>query len=153
MTKLRILLVVLILLVGLILRLHNYSVYPQRGATSDEYSYSFLGVSLLTKGVPVSWSAVSAYKHRSDLTIKNINFPSAGPAMLEISPIKDKYFHNSFNISSKLGIFSFLQKLYFVLSLLSIGIFVRVGFIITLILYLSSNFLSISYFVSEVEKI
>lgn len=79
MDKLKILLVVSVLLIGLILRLHNYSLYPQRGATSDEYSYSFLGVSLLTKGVPISWSAVSGYKNRSDLTIKNIYFPIVYP--------------------------------------------------------------------------
>ncbi len=79
MTKLQILLVASVLFVGLILRLHNYSLYPQRGATSDEYSYSFLGVSLLTKGVPISWSAVSGYRHRSDLTIKNLYFPIVYP--------------------------------------------------------------------------
>lgn len=79
MTKLRIFLVVFILFIGLILRLHNYSVYPQRGATSDEYSYSFLGVSLLTKHIPISWSAISAYKNRSDLTIKNLYFPIVSP--------------------------------------------------------------------------
>lgn len=79
MTKLQILLVVFVLFIGLILRVHNYSIYPQRGATSDEYSYSFLGVSLLTKHVPVSWSALSAYKHRSDLTIKKLYFPIVSP--------------------------------------------------------------------------
>lgn len=79
MTKLQIFLVVFILFIGLILRLHNYSVYPQRGATSDEYSYSFLGVSLLTKHIPISWSAISAYKNRSDLTIKNLYFPIVHP--------------------------------------------------------------------------
>lgn len=79
MTKLQIFLVVFVLFIGLILRLHNYSIYPQRGATSDEYSYSFLGVSLLTKGIPISWSAVSAYRHRSNLTIKNLYFPIVYP--------------------------------------------------------------------------
>lgn len=79
MTKLRIFLVVFVLFIGLILKLHNYSVHPQRGATSDEYSYSFLGVSLLTKHIPISWSAVSAYKNRSDLTIKNLYFPIVSP--------------------------------------------------------------------------
>lgn len=79
MTKLQIFLVVFVLFIGIILRFHNYSVYPHRGATSDEYSYSFLGVSLLTKGVPISWSAVSAYKNRSDLTIKNLYFPIVYP--------------------------------------------------------------------------
>ncbi len=79
MTKLQILLMICVLFAGLLLRLNNYSVYPQRGATSDEYSYSFLGVSLLTKHVPISWSAVSAYKNRSDLTIKNLYFPIVSP--------------------------------------------------------------------------
>ena len=79
MTKLQILLVICVLFLGLLLRLNNYSVYPQRGATSDEYSYSFLGVSLLTKGVPISWSAVSGYKNRTDLTIKNLYFPIVSP--------------------------------------------------------------------------
>lgn len=79
MTRLQILLVVFVLFIGLVLRLHNYSVYPQRGATSDEYSYSFLGISLLTKGIPISWSAVSAYKNRSDLTIKKLYFPIVFP--------------------------------------------------------------------------
>jgi len=79
MTKLQILLVVFVLFIGLVLRLHNYSIYPQRGATSDEYSYSFLGVSLLTKHVPISWSAVSGYKNRTDLTIKNLYFPIVSP--------------------------------------------------------------------------
>ncbi|MEK7533855.1 MAG: glycosyltransferase family 39 protein [Patescibacteria group bacterium] len=79
MTKLQIFLVVFVLFIGLVLKLHNYSIYPQRGATSDEYSYSFLGVSLLAKHVPISWSAISAYKHRSDLTIKNLYFPIVYP--------------------------------------------------------------------------
>jgi len=71
--------VVLVLLGSLILRLHNYAIYPQRGATSDEYSYSFLGVSLLTTGIPVSWSAFGAYENRYDLTIKNLYFPIVSP--------------------------------------------------------------------------
>lgn len=79
MTKLQLFLVICVLFLGLLLRLNNYSVYPQRGATSDEYSYSFLGVSLLTKGIPISWSAVSGYKNRSDLTIKNLYFPIVYP--------------------------------------------------------------------------
>lgn len=78
--KLRqILIAAIIMLFGLVLRLHNYAVYPQRGATSDEYSYSFQGVSLFTVGVPISWSAMSAYKNRYDLTIEHIYFPMVWP--------------------------------------------------------------------------
>src|SRR3989344_3403790 len=68
-----------ILVLGIILRFHNYDVYPQRGATSDEYTYSFLGQSLLTKGVPISWSYFDAYKNREDLTIDKLYFPIVWP--------------------------------------------------------------------------
>lgn len=71
--------VVWILMLGFILRLHNYDIYPQRGATSDEYTYSFLGVSLLTIGVPISWSYFSPYPVRFDLTIDNLYFPMKFP--------------------------------------------------------------------------
>jgi len=79
MTKIKISIVVFILLLGLIIRLHNYSVYPQRGASSDEYTYSFLGISLLTKHIPISWSAYTAYKNLQHLTIDNLYFPIVYP--------------------------------------------------------------------------
>lgn len=79
MSKIKIAVVVGILFLGLILRLHNYSVYPQRGASSDEYTYSFLGISLLTRHVPESWSNLSAYKNKYDLTIRNLYFPMVHP--------------------------------------------------------------------------
>jgi len=71
--------IIWILLIGLILRFHNYDIYPQRGATSDEYTYSFLGVSLLTLGAPISWSYFSPYPVKFDLTIDNLYFPMKFP--------------------------------------------------------------------------
>lgn len=71
--------VLCVLSLGLLLKFHNYSVYPQRGATSDEYTYSFLGLSLLTRGVPISWSYFGAYKHHMDLTIDRLYFPIVWP--------------------------------------------------------------------------
>lgn len=79
MNKLKITIVVIILILGLILRLHNYEIYPQRGASSDEYTYSFLGISLLTKGVPESWSNLNAYNNNYDLTIRQLYFPMVYP--------------------------------------------------------------------------
>lgn len=79
MNKIKLIALVLILFLGVILKFHNYSIYPQRGATSDEYSYSFQGVSLLTKGVPISWSAFTAYKNLRNLTIDNLYFPIVYP--------------------------------------------------------------------------
>lgn len=73
------LLVVAVLLLGIFLRLHHYDLYPQRGATSDEYTYSFLGLSLLTKGLPISWSYFGAYNNRQDLTIDRLYFPIVWP--------------------------------------------------------------------------
>lgn len=79
MAKTRLFFVTLILIVGLVLRLHNYSTYPQRGATSDEYTYSFLGVSLLKKHIPISWSHFSVYKNKYDMTIRDLYFPIVYP--------------------------------------------------------------------------
>ena len=70
---------ILIFTIALILKLHNYAAYPQRGATSDEYTYSFMGVSLLTLGVPISWSNFNIYKNTYDLIIDNLYFPMVFP--------------------------------------------------------------------------
>lgn len=69
----------LVIVFGIWLRLYHYSYFPQRGATSDEYTYSFLGTSLLTKGIPISWSAFQAYQNREDLVIDHIYFPIVSP--------------------------------------------------------------------------
>ncbi len=79
MNKIKFTILILVLLLGVILKLHNYSIYPQRGATSDEYSYSFQGVSLLTKGVPISWSSFTQYKNLRHLTIEKLYFPIVYP--------------------------------------------------------------------------
>ena len=64
------------------MRFHNYTQYPPRGASSDEYTYTFLGQSLLQKGVPTSWSFMPFYPqygHREDLTVDKIYFPIVSP--------------------------------------------------------------------------
>lgn len=79
MKTLKILIVVFIFVISLILRLHNYEQYPQRGATSDEYTYAFLGMSLLKDHVPISWSSFPAYENRRHLTVKKLYFPIVWP--------------------------------------------------------------------------
>lgn len=79
MNKIKFFVVILILFLSLILRLHNYEKYPQRGATSDEYTYAFLGISLLKNHIPISWSSFPAYKNLSHLTIKKLYFPIVWP--------------------------------------------------------------------------
>lgn len=73
------LIVLFTLILGFALRIHNYTLYPQRGATSDEYAFAFAGVSLIKLGVPVAWSAIPLYSNRSDLTIQNLYFPIVTP--------------------------------------------------------------------------
>ena len=73
------LIVISLLLLAAALRLHNYAVYPQRGATSDEYAFAFQGISLLTKGVPIAWSAIPLYKNLIHLTINGLYFPIVQP--------------------------------------------------------------------------
>jgi len=53
-----------ILLVGFTLRNHDLTVWPREGATFDEFAWTFQGISIFTKGVPTSWSPLSAYKNR-----------------------------------------------------------------------------------------
>lgn len=76
-------LVIAILLLGLFLRINNYTQYPPRGASSDEYTYTFMGMSLLKTGIPTSWSNFPAYDvyggKRQNLTINHIFFPLVTP--------------------------------------------------------------------------
>ena len=78
MNIIKILIVASVLVLGIFLRLYNYDIYPQRGATSDEYTYSFLGVSLFTKGVPISWSHFD-YPNKKLISIDGIIFPIVSP--------------------------------------------------------------------------
>jgi len=74
--------VILILILGFLLRINNYTANPPRGASSDEYTYSFLGMSILKTGVPTSWSYFPQYSehaHNFDLTIDHIYFPMVTP--------------------------------------------------------------------------
>lgn len=77
--KIKIMTIAVVLFIELILLLHNYASYPQRGATSDEYTYAFLGQSLITKHMPVSWSFFGDYTNKFNLTIRGIFFPMVYP--------------------------------------------------------------------------
>lgn len=74
--------VIVVLLIGLALRINTYTQNPPRGSSSDEYTYAFLGMSLLEKGVPTSWSYFPQYQnygHTYKLTIDHIFFPMVTP--------------------------------------------------------------------------
>ncbi|HCM82189.1 MAG: hypothetical protein UV63_C0001G0052 [Microgenomates group bacterium GW2011_GWC1_43_11] len=63
MKKLSVILILLLILtIGGLLRYKNLYIWPREGATFDEFAWSYLGISLLTEGVPVSWSPHPQYK-------------------------------------------------------------------------------------------
>jgi 4-amino-4-deoxy-L-arabinose transferase-like glycosyltransferase len=63
-TKLFIALSLSILLLGFRLVSHNYSSVPFPGESRDEYSFSWLGLSLLNSGRPLATSGLSSYTHQ-----------------------------------------------------------------------------------------
>lgn len=61
--KIKTLIVLLILLLGFFARKINYDRWPREGATFDEFAWPWLGISLLQKHVPMSWSPHGQYKN------------------------------------------------------------------------------------------
>jgi len=68
-----------IFILHIALHVHNYAIQPPRGETSDEYTYAFLGLSLIQKGIPTSWSLFLPYQNVTPLTIRGIFFPIVSP--------------------------------------------------------------------------
>ena len=59
--------IIIILLLGVIFfgnkfRENNYATVPFPGDTADEYSFGWLGISLIRDRYPISWSGISGYK-------------------------------------------------------------------------------------------
>jgi len=62
--KFRFIFLGLILILGLYLRYDNLYIWPREGATFDEFAWTFQGLSLITSGIPTSWSPHKAYTNR-----------------------------------------------------------------------------------------
>lgn len=75
-----------IILTGFLLRHHNYAVWPRQGATFDEYAWTWLGMSILTDGIPRSWSYHPQYKDREQVNIDGADFILVRP-YLEHPPV------------------------------------------------------------------
>ena len=79
-------LVVVILIFGLLLRRHDMYLWPRIGATFDEYARTWQGVSLITTGVPTSWSYHPQYKHKKEIRYQKAFFILVTP-YLEHPPV------------------------------------------------------------------
>jgi hypothetical protein len=51
-----------VLFIGNKLREYSYSEVPNPGETNDEYSFAWLGISLIQEGRPIAWSGIPGYK-------------------------------------------------------------------------------------------
>lgn len=57
---------VCIVVLGLVLRAHDLTTWPREGATFDEQAWTFLGLSIIKGGIPISWSPHMAYTQTID---------------------------------------------------------------------------------------
>lgn len=69
-----IILLSLIVLLGFSLRNHNLYTWPREGATFDEYAWTWLGINLIQKQTPISWSSQPQYKNREHLIYRGAAF-------------------------------------------------------------------------------
>ena len=68
-----------ILFIGFAIRKHNLYTWPRLGATFDEYAWTWQGMNLILKGVPISWSPHSQYKNKKLVIYQKTAFWIAKP--------------------------------------------------------------------------
>lgn len=77
--RLHIFVIILILILGFWLRVQDFAVWPRHGATFDEFAWTWLGVNLIQKGVPISWSRHPQYKDRQSIIYQGASFTLVKP--------------------------------------------------------------------------
>ena len=65
---------IFIILLGFWLRFSNLSTIPRHGATFDEFAWTWQGINLIQKGVPMSWSPHPQYIDKQHLTYQGAAF-------------------------------------------------------------------------------
>jgi hypothetical protein len=68
-----------LVLLGLLLRSHDYTLAPLPSDNRDELGWAWSGLTLLTRHVPYSWSYLSAYHAVSALNINGAAYPIVHP--------------------------------------------------------------------------
>lgn len=59
---------------GLFLRYDNFRTIPRHGSTFDEFAWTWLGINLIQKQTPISWSSQPQYKDRFHLRYQGAAF-------------------------------------------------------------------------------
>lgn len=76
----------IIVVLGFLLRVNNLYTWPREGATFDEYAWTWLGINLIQKQTPISWSSQPQYKNREHLIYRKAAFFLVRP-YLEHPPV------------------------------------------------------------------
>lgn len=84
--KYKLFLFISILFLGIILRTVNFTSVPRHGATFDEFAWTWLGINLIQKGVPISWSTHPQYKEKQEIRYQGASFLLVRP-YLEHPPL------------------------------------------------------------------
>lgn len=74
MSRIYIFIFTLIIILGIFLRNLNLEKYPRHGATFDEFAWTWLGINLIQKHIPISWSSQPQYKDRFHLRYQGAAF-------------------------------------------------------------------------------
>lgn len=74
MNKFYLFLFLSIFILGVFLRYSNFERYPRHGATFDEFAWTWLGINLIQKGIPISWSPHTQYKERKEIRYQGAGF-------------------------------------------------------------------------------
>src|SRR3990172_9595436 len=77
---------IFILAFGFLLRNNNLYTWPREGATFDEYAWTWLGINLIQKQTPISWSSQPQYTNREHLIYRGARFFLVKP-YLEHPPV------------------------------------------------------------------
>lgn len=80
-TSKRLALAVAFIVLGLFLRGWKFDRIPHRGATIDEYAWTWSGLSLITKGEPHAWSYLNGYDEVKHVEWKGRDCPMVKPWM------------------------------------------------------------------------
>lgn len=80
------LILVVIIFTGFILRFHDYNTWPRQGATFDEYAWTWQGMNIIQKGVPISWSPHPQYSNVNSKIYQQTHFRIVEP-FLEHPPV------------------------------------------------------------------
>src|SRR3989304_5421988 len=78
--------ILVVLILGFFLRSNNLYAWPRKGATFDEYAWTWQGINLIKNGIPISWSPHPQYTDKKLVIYQDTAFYVVKP-YLEHPPV------------------------------------------------------------------